>query len=271
MNFYYENGRGDIVDDSGNEPDAYLVEPSFRLTNLTNLKKYIKNKKVPIEDEANDVEMKEAPTKKERFSTYNTYSDDDHKRYFYFIKEKLMTPSQAVKAANVQYETAQKWKTANEKNLEEGIPLKKTNRVNRPVSKLNEEHKTFIQNFFDENKTAVIQDAVESLTKNFEGLEIKKSRVAEFMKEDCNLTIKVVTRHPKRRNCSDTLEKRAQFVKEWTEKGMLFMQNCVFIDESGFDINMRRSRGWSTRGTQAVYIYTVFSMGIWIQLFLFWL
>ena len=120
------------------------------------------------------------------------------------------------------------------------------------MSKLNEEHKTFIQNFFDENKTAVIQDAVESLTKNFEGLEIKKSRVAEFMKEDCNLTIKVVTRHPNRRNCSDTLEKRAQFIKEWKEKGMRFMQICVFIDESGFDINMRRSRGWSTRGTQAV-------------------
>ncbi|KAG0732807.1 hypothetical protein G6F60_013832 [Rhizopus arrhizus] len=55
-------------------------------------------------------------------------------------------------------------------------------------------------NFFDENPSAVIQDAVENLTKSFEGLEIKKSRVAEFMKEDCNLSIKVVTRHPKDRN-----------------------------------------------------------------------
>ncbi|KAG2233025.1 hypothetical protein BDF21DRAFT_468626 [Thamnidium elegans] len=36
------------------------------------------------------------------------------------------------------------------------------------------------------------------------------------MKEDCNLTIKVVTRHPKRRSCNDTLDQRAQFVKEWT-------------------------------------------------------
>ena len=106
MNFYYENGRGDIVDDSGNEPDAYLVQPSFRSTNLTNLKKYIKNKKVPIEDEANDVEMKEAQIKKDRLSTHNTYSDDDRKGYFYFIRERLMTPSQAAKAANVHYETA---------------------------------------------------------------------------------------------------------------------------------------------------------------------
>lgn len=33
---------------------------------------------------------------------------------------------------------------------------------------------------------------------------------------------------------------------------MLYMQNCVFLDESGFDVNMRRTRGWSKQGTQAV-------------------
>ncbi|KAI8890716.1 hypothetical protein K501DRAFT_154355, partial [Backusella circina FSU 941] len=80
-----------------------------------------------------------------------------------------------------------------------------------------------------------------------------KSRVAEFMKEECNLNIKVVTRHPVTRNSKETLDARAQFVKEWIqEKGMLYMQNYVFLDESGFDINMRRSRAWSARGTQAV-------------------
>jgi hypothetical protein len=51
-----------------------------------------------------------------------------------------------------------------------------------------------------------MQDAVENLTKNFEGLEIKKSRIAEFMKEDCNLSIKVVTHHPVARNSSTTLD-----------------------------------------------------------------
>jgi hypothetical protein len=30
------------------------------------------------------------------------------------------------------------------------------------------------------------------------------------------------------------------------------MQNCVFLDESGFDINMCRSRAWSQRDTQAI-------------------
>ena len=82
--------------------------------------------------------------------------------------------------------------------------------------------------FFDENPTAVIQDAVEHLKRSFEGLEIKKSRVAEFMMEDCNLSIKVIPRHSKARNSPTTIEARAKWVEEWLQKGLLYMQNCVF-------------------------------------------
>lgn len=69
-------------------------------------------------------------------------------------------------------------------------------------------------NFFDKNPSAVIQEAVEDLTKSFEGLEIKKSRVAEFMKEECNLSLNVVTRRPKARNSQKNLEAHANWVIE---------------------------------------------------------
>lgn len=72
------------------------------------------------------------------------------------------------------------------------------------------------------------------------------------MKDECNLSIKVFTRHPVARNSKATLEARAKWVEEWLQKGMLFMQNCVFIDEAGSDINIRRSRAWSKRGTEAI-------------------
>lgn len=71
------------------------------------------------------------------------------------------------------------------------------------------------------------------------------------MKEECNLSINVVTRQPAAKNSSKTPEARTTFVKEWVQKGMVYMQNCVFLDASGLDINMRRSRSWSQRGTQA--------------------
>lgn len=40
-------------------------------------------------------------------------------------EEKLMKPSQAAKAANVNYETARKWKTAYNKDPEKKTSLKK--------------------------------------------------------------------------------------------------------------------------------------------------
>ncbi|GAA5795413.1 hypothetical protein HPULCUR_000770 [Helicostylum pulchrum] len=41
--------------------------------------------------------------------------------------------------------------------------------------------------------------------------------------------------------------KRADWVEKWIENGMDYLKNYVFVDESGFDINIRRSRGWSPR------------------------
>ncbi|KAL0089815.1 hypothetical protein F4703DRAFT_1842810, partial [Phycomyces blakesleeanus] len=67
-------------------------------------------------------------------------------------------------------------------------------------------------NFFDENPSVVIQDVVRILTKGFEDLKIKKSRITEFMKEDCNLSKKVVSRHPKDRNNQTTLEARTNSI-----------------------------------------------------------
>ncbi|KAG1626021.1 hypothetical protein G6F44_012543 [Rhizopus delemar] len=254
MNFFFEDGRGGIVDDSGNEAATFVVDPSFRLANLTNLHKYIKNKQVIVEnEEPKDVDMKEIPVNKERSTTYNTYTNEDRLRYFFFLHEKLMKPADAAKLANVNPETARKWKREYDNDPEKNIPFKKTNRTSkRAPSQLNENHKMHLINFFNENPSAVIQDAVENLTKSFEGLEIKKSRVAEFMKEECNLSLKVVTRRPKARNNQKNLEARANWVKEWQQKGLHFMNNCVFLDEAGFDVNMRRSRGWAQRGKPAI-------------------
>ncbi|KAG2209421.1 hypothetical protein INT47_008263 [Mucor saturninus] len=130
---------------------------------------------------------------------------------------------------------------------------KKTNLgSSRPVSQLDERHKTHLVRFFDEDASATIQDAVENLTATFEGLQIKITRVAEFMREECNLSIKVVSRHPVGRNKEATLQARANWVDHWIGNGMDYLNNYIFVDESGFDINMRRSRGWSQRGTEAI-------------------
>lgn len=255
ITFYSEDGRGNIFDDKGNEATAYDESPSFRLKKITDLKKLVKNNTYSelLEIEVPDVRMKEASVRKERDTEYNVYTEKDRLLYLYFVFEKGMKNKQAAEAANVNPHTARKWKQKYQQNPEEYVPYKLTNLVpSRPVSQLDDRHKDRLVKFFDENKRATIEDAVKELTQNFENLEIKKSRVAEFMKNECNLSIKVISRHPTARNSTAVIEKRAVWVKEWLEKGMVYLQNCVFLDESGFDINMTRERAWSLRGEPAV-------------------
>ncbi|KAG1471174.1 hypothetical protein G6F56_002274 [Rhizopus delemar] len=49
-----------------------------------------------------------------------------------------------------------------------------------------------------------------------------------------------------------SLHQRAVWVKERLEKETIYPQNCVFLDESGFDINMTRGRARSAVGEPAV-------------------
>lgn len=79
----------------------------------------------------------------------------------------------------------------------------------RPKIKLNVQHREHLICFFDDNKRVTIEDAVEYLTEIFQGLQIKKSIVAEFMKDECNLTVKRISRHLFARNSEAQLEERA--------------------------------------------------------------
>ncbi|KAG2226244.1 hypothetical protein INT45_005916 [Circinella minor] len=176
-----------------------------------------------------DEQGQEAPSYVEDKSFRLKKLTDLRKSQALFLKEKLKKPKQAAIAANANYDTARKI-----------------------VNQLNEAHKSHLINFFDEDSTATIQDAVEDLTAKFADLDIKKSRVGEFMKEECNLSIKVVSRHPVARDKEENLQKRADWVEKWVQNGMDYLKNCIFVDESGFDINMRRSRGWSPRGSKSI-------------------
>ncbi|KAG1470052.1 hypothetical protein G6F56_002901 [Rhizopus delemar] len=253
--FYHEDGRGNIYDGEGNDATTYDEAPSFRLKKLTDPKKLIRNNTYaelhPVE--VVDVDMKEAAAKKKRETEYNLYSEKDRLLYLYFVFEKGMKHKQAAEAANVNQHTARKWKQKYLQNPEEYVPHKLTNLVSsRPVSQLDDRHKDHLISFFDENKRATIQDAVNSLTESFSGLQIKKTRVAKFMKDECNLSMKVISRRPIKRNSPSVIEKRAIWVKEWLEKGMVYTENCVFLDELGFDINMTRGRAWSAIGKPVI-------------------
>ncbi|KAI9272358.1 hypothetical protein EDC94DRAFT_498937, partial [Helicostylum pulchrum] len=77
---------------------------------------------------------------------------------------------------------------------------------------------------------------------------LQKTSVRNFMKNECNLSFKRVTLHSSERNSKERVQQRFEWVERWTSTDMDYLSNCVFVDESGFDINMRPPSAWSTVG-----------------------
>ncbi|KAG0961480.1 hypothetical protein G6F61_009320 [Rhizopus arrhizus] len=146
-------------------------------------------------------------------------------------------------AGGIAERTAQKWAKRLKEDKDWNILEKQTNKVNRKTSQLQEEHKVHLINFYDEHPQARVSDAVASLTEKFENFTLKNSSVQVFLKNECNLSSKRITRHPVARNNELKLANRKAWVEEWSKTDMSFLENCAFIGESGFDINMRPPGG----------------------------
>ncbi|KAK4516961.1 emp24p/erv25p- protein [Mucor velutinosus] len=96
---------------------------------------------------------------------------------------------------------------------------------------LTEEHKTTVINFIDANPSATVAEMTEHLSTQFHDLKVSHSTVYNFIRSECNLSLKKTDFHSIERNNTAKI---------------------VFLDESAFDINMKRSRAWSKKGSRAI-------------------
>lgn len=256
----FEDGQGNLYNENGEEAMDWEedVDP-YNLQNLTNLTRY--KERQPIELDPNDPALEklmgDVQTRVSSENSklkYNTYSVDQKTLFLYYLKIKLYKAAKAAKMSGVNERTGQQWAKRLREDAEWNIYEKNTNRVNRKTSQLQEEHKQFLINYYDEFPQARTKDAVDSLTENFENFSLKETVVGEFISKECNLSIKRITRHPKARNDPVKLKARREWVEEWSKTSMDFNTNCIFIDESAFDINMRPSTARSARGTPAIVV-----------------
>jgi len=88
---------------------------------------------------------------------------------------------------------------------------------------------------------------MEGLTTQFADLKISKSSLHEFVTEKCRISLKRAHFHSIERNSPQKIEERYQRVKQWEKTDLDFKSNCVFIDETAFHINMKRSMVWSNK------------------------
>jgi hypothetical protein len=258
--FFYENGQGTVYDEDGNgamdideEYDPFNTESLMTLSRHKssgpyNLDPSNENLDIVMHDLEEKIRQ-ERSTKK-----YNVYTDDQKALFVYFRKIKLLSAAVAGRRAGIVERTAQTWAKRLDNDPNWDIFEKETNKINRPKAQLREEHKHRLLEFFDEYPQATRNDAMDSLTEKFEGLDVKGSSFGSFILHECNLTVKTVTRHPAARNSDDNLIRRLKWVEKWSKTDIDFLSSCVFVDEAGFDINMRSSYARSARGTPAVVI-----------------
>ncbi|CEG77942.1 hypothetical protein RMATCC62417_12613 [Rhizopus microsporus] len=117
---------------------------------------------------------------------------------------------------------------------------------------LTEEHKTTVVNFIDTNPSESVVEVTEHLLKRFNDLKISRSTVYNFMRSECNLSLKKADFHSAQRNSPTKIAERCDWVCNWENTDMNLLTNYVFLDESAFDINMKRSRAWSKKGTRTI-------------------
>ncbi|KAI8098193.1 uncharacterized protein B0P05DRAFT_576595 [Gilbertella persicaria] len=201
---FYEDGQSEILDENGAEAMDWEEEGDpFNIETLMTLTQYQRTRVMSNLDPAEprlDTVMEEVEKciKKEPSSNL----------FLYCLRLKLMSVVAAGRHARIVERTAQKWAKRLREDPDWDIYEKETNKFNRKPSQLQAEHKYHLINFFDEHPQARKEDAVESLTKAFEGFNLKKSSVGSFILNECNLTVKRVTRHPEGRNTPGRIEER---------------------------------------------------------------
>lgn len=96
LTFYTENSQGNIHDDSGRENMSVDGSPSFRLSKLKTLQKFIKHTPVDMSGlphNNTDVIMKEAAVAENnsRKTEYTKYTSFQREMYIHKASEKIMT------------------------------------------------------------------------------------------------------------------------------------------------------------------------------------
>ncbi|CEP16486.1 hypothetical protein [Parasitella parasitica] len=64
------------------------------------------------------------------------------------------------------------------------------------------------------------------------------------------------------RNSEQKIQERLDWIRKWEKTDMDFTRNCVFLGESAFHINSKRSMAWKTRATTTTILGAISAEGL---------
>ncbi|KAG1172519.1 hypothetical protein G6F70_006404 [Rhizopus microsporus] len=164
-----------------------------------------------------------------------------------------MSISEAGRKVGLSKSTAirkvKQWNQMTSEIVEKGFPGSIATKVGkgRPAI-LKDQHTVFIFELLANEPTLTVEAVTDNLSKEFRDILITLRSVENHMKKNCRLTYKRIIPRYYGRNTDETIAKRRDAVAYWVSQNIDFMNECVFLDEAGFNRSMHRSYGWSEAG-----------------------
>jgi transposase len=206
QSIFYEDGQGHVVDEHAcPEPMDYVVdEEQYTLQPISSHTDYLRtlynvhNHREPAvmhvdEPQSRDIRMRESNTKRD----YTVYTDQDKVRFFKLMFEKVLSASAAAKQLGIHVRSAQRWALQYEQDPDSLFKKRKSSGRPRILS---DEHKRSILEWVDENPSIILEQLMEKLRQRFEGIQVSKTTLYWFVKNECNLSLKKAKFHPIDRN-----------------------------------------------------------------------
>lgn len=184
---------------------------------------------------------------------YNDYSDHTREMFIDRMLESAEERGRIVRFAKelgVEPCTVRRWWKRYQETNEVPYKLSKNN-VGRPSS-FSTEHETYIRELLDKDPQLYSEDIISELSKEFMGFSISKTQLNHHLRNNILVTVKKPTFELEARSSADNLETRYEWFMKWKDSDVDFTKNCIFIDETGFHINLRNNWARADTGIPAI-------------------
>ncbi|KAG2208189.1 hypothetical protein INT45_001260, partial [Circinella minor] len=186
--------------------------------------------------------------------TYRSYTLLQVQELLDLVIEEGISARQAGLAVGIVVRTAQHYVKTYRDDEEKRLPgTKKASRLGGNNRKLEPRHTDFLCRYYNNNTAAVLWEARDALISTFPDIKsITLSGLHKHLVQHASLTLKKLDPIVAPRTSESTLNQRREKILQWLDdKEMDWFNNCVFIDEAGFNMHIRRNFGRSKRGLPA--------------------
>ncbi|GAA5815200.1 hypothetical protein MFLAVUS_008706 [Mucor flavus] len=183
---------------------------------------------------------------------YRSYTSEQIQELLDLVIETGISARKAGMMVSIVERTAQHYVKLYRDDEEKRLPGSRKLRT-KWYTKLELRHTNFLCDLYEKKPEAVLWEARDSLLQAYPEIKsISLSGLHKHLIQHASLTLKKLERIVTARAALNNLTLRRERVLEWkSDKNMNWNNNCVFIDEAGFNMHIRRNFGRSKRGTPA--------------------